>query len=451
MNKLTRPFIAALLLLSPIAVSAETWTLQQCIDYATAHSIDLQKSHISEQDYEQQLDQAKAQLLPTLSASTSQNINNRPWAKSTNNVITDGSGNMTVASSSSSTTYNGNYGLNLGYTLWNGGRRTKTIEQTRLNLEKQQLSTEQQLNSLKEQIVQAYIDILYAREAIAINEGTLNVAKAQRDRAAQMVKIGTLSKADLSQLEAQVAQDEYNVVNAKVSVARNILKLKQLLELEPAADFDVATIAVSDEQALGIIPNADEVYQVALAARPEIRGSKLSVDIADKQIEIARAGRLPSVSISAGIGTSNMSGAGKGLFDQWKQNWSNSAGLNVSVPIFSQHQNKVAINRAQLQKQTAELEVLNQQKQLRNTIDGYWLDAQNAQAQFRSADANVTSMQTSFDLLSEQFNVGLKNLVELMDGKNNLQKAQQSKLQSKYTSILDQQLLKYYAGEDFKL
>ncbi len=451
MNKSTKWFFCLVMLMLSLGANADTWTLQQCIDYATEHNIDLQKNRISEQDAQSTLAQDKAALFPSLSASMSQNINNRPWSSSNNNVITDGAGNMTVSSSTSSTSYNGNYGLNLGYTLWNGGKRTKTIEQQKMYVEKAQLTTQETLNKLKQQIVLLYVEILYAREAIEVNKNTLKVAQAQRDRAAQMVKVGSLSKADLSQLEAQVAQGEYDVTTAEVAVSRYKLDLKQLLELDSDVDFDVATTTITDEQALQAVPNADEIYQAALISRPEIRGSQLSVDIADKQIAIAKAGKLPSVSLSAGIGTSNMSGTGTSVFKQWKNSWSNSAGLNVQVPIFSQRQNRTAVERAELQKQTAQLEVEGQQRQLRNTIDGYWLDATSSQAQFRSASANVQYMQTSFDLLSEQFNVGLKNLVELMDGKNNLLKAQQTALQAKYTSVYDQQLLKYYGGEEFKL
>lgn len=439
------------MLIAASPLFAHTWTLQRCISYATEHSLDLQKKRLSELDAKEVLAQSKASLLPTLSASTNQGVTNRPWASSTNNVFADGAGNMTMSSSSMSTTYNGNYGLTLGYTLWNGGRRSRTIEQNELSLEKARLSTEEQLNLLKQQIVQNYVQTLYAKEAITVNEGTLAVAKAQRDRAAEMVRIGSLSKADLSQLEAQVAQDEYNVVNAQTSMARYLLNLKQLLELPSDEPFDVANITISDDKALAAIPSASDIYTAAMEIRPELREAKLSVDIAEKQIAIAKTGNLPTVNLSAGVSTTNHSGSDNKVWDQWKKNWSNSAGVTVSVPILSQRQNRTAVERAKLQRQTAELEVQNQQKLLRNTIDGYYLDATSAQAQLRSALVNVVSMQTSFDLLSEQFNLGLKNLVELMDGKNNLLRAQQTKLQAKYTAILNQQLLKYYAGEEFDM
>ena len=451
MNRTTKSILCAGLMAVSLSANADTWTLQQCMDYANEHSIDLKKNRVSELDAEATLAMNKAALFPSLTASVGQSVSYRPWSSASNRVITDGSGSMTTVSTSSATQYTGSYGLNLNYTLWNGGRRTKTIEQQKMNVEKAELTTEQQLNTIKQQIVQLYVQILYSREAIIVNKKTLETSIKQRDRAAEMVKVGSLSKADLAQLEAQVAEGEYNVTTAEVAVDRYKLNLKQLLELPAGDDFDVAETSITDEMALQMVPNADEIYQAAVANRPEIRGAKVSVDIADKQIQIAKTQNLPSVSLSAAAGTSNMSGTQVNLGTQWKNSTNTSAGLNVQIPIFSQRQNRTAVERAELQKQTAQLEVENQQKKLRSSIDGYWLDATSSQAQFRSAAVNVDYMQASYDLLSEQFNVGLKNIVELMSGKDKLLKAQQTALQAKYTSVYNQQLLKYYGGEEFKL
>lgn len=429
----------------------QTWNLKQCIDHAMEHNISLQKSRISVKEAQTDLLTAKAQMFPSLTFSTNQNITNRPWSESSMNVVSDGTGNMTASSTQSTTNYNGNYGLNASWLVWNGGQRKMNIEQAEISIEQAELETENSANTIQEQIVQNYVQILYAKESVKINESTLNVSRAQRDRAAELVKIGHLSKTDLAQLEAQVANDEYNLVNAQTQVERYKMNLKQLLELTGTTDFDVATIEVTDQQALNLLPSVQDVYAAALTTRPEIKSSQLSMDAADVDIALAKAGRMPSISLNAGIGTSNYSGSDNSLAQQWKQNWNNSIGVSVSVPILSNRRNRSAVEKAKFQRQTSELNLQDQQKVLYNNIEGYWLDAITAQQQFRSATTNVESMQSSFELVSEQFNLGLKNLVELMDGKNNLQSALQSKLQSKYTFILNEQLLKFYAGEEINL
>ena len=123
----------------------------------------------------------------------------------------------------------------------------------------------------------------------------------------------------------------------------------------------------------------------------------------------------------------------------------------MSVPIFDNRKTKTAINKAKIQREQALLNIQDKQKQLYSTIEGYWLDANTNQQKFIAALSTLASEQASFDLVSEQFNVGLKNIVELMSGKDKLLIAQQNKLQSKYMTILNQQLLRFYKGEDMNI
>ena len=168
-------------------------------------------------------------------------------------------------------------------------------------------------------------------------------------------------------------------------------------------------------------------------------------------MKIAKAGNLPTVSVTGGVGTSTSSNGSNSWGMQMKTNFDASAGVGVSVPIFDQRKTKTAKAKAQIQHEQAMLDQQNEQKQLYQTIEGYWLDANTNQQKFRAATATVESEQQSYDLLSEQFNLGLKNIVELMTGKTNLLQAQQNKLQSKYMTILNQQMLRFYQGETMKI
>lgn len=424
---------------------AQTWNLRQCIDYALENNISLQQSKIQQKQSKTELLSSKAQMFPSLSFSTSQNVNNSPWVESFS--YTDGTGSM----KSSSTTYSGSYGLNANWTVWNGGKRKMNIEASEISLEQAELQTEQSANSIQEQILQYYVQILYAKEAVKVNEEILKTAITQRDRAKERVEVGDLSKADLAQFEAQVAQNQYSVASSKTAVERYKMQLKQLLELTGSRDFDIATLEVADERALELLPTVATVYENALTNRPEIRNSQLSIDAANLNIDIAKAGKLPTISMNASAGTNSNSANSYAFTKQLKNNWNNMIGLSVSVPILSQRQNRSAVERAKYQYQISQLNMQDQQKSLYNTIEGYWLDATNAQAEFQSATASLASSQQSYDLLNEQFNVGLKNIAELLDGKNSLLQAAQNKLQSKYTAIMDQQLLKFYAGEPINL
>lgn len=134
-----------------------------------------------------------------------------------------------------------------------------------------------------------------------------------------------------------------------------------------------------------------------------------------------------------------------------KYGWNNTIGVSLSIPIFDNRQNKTNVQKAKIQYSTTQLDLVNKQKELYTTIETLWLDALNAQQQYAAAESKVKSSQTSFDMVSEQFNLGMKNTVELLTEKNNLQSARQERVQAKYMAILDRTLLNFYAGQEIKL
>lgn len=435
-----------MLLSGSMAWGQKVWTLQECLDYALANNIQLQQKRITAASDHEDVLQSKAALFPSVSFSTNQNASWRPFAETTINLA---GGTMTT--NSNTVSYNGSYGINANWTVWNGNRNTNTIKQNKLTEKIAELGVEQQANTIQEQIAQLYVQILYETEAVNVCREIIKSSMMQRDRAKTMVEVGSLARVDLVQLEAQVSQDEYSLVSAQSQLANYKLQLKQLLEIHDDETFDIAIPEVSDAQVLAMIPNEQAVYNAALESRPEIQSGKLNIESSEIAIHSARSGYKPTVSLTAGIGSSNSSGQDTDFFKQVKTNMNNSLGLSVSIPIVDNHQTRTNIRKAKYALQTSELNLQEQQKQLYSTIENYWLNATTSQQQFISARNNVKSMQESYDLVSEQFNLGLKNIVELTTGKNNLLQAEQQLLQTKYTALLNAAMLNFYAGEHIKL
>lgn len=434
---------------SPVRNEAQLpvqWNLQSCIDYALRQNITIRKNRVNARSTQIDVMTAKAALFPNLSFSTSQNMVNRPYQESSSRV----SGSE-IISSSSKTSYNGNYGLNASWTLYNGNKRINTIRQEKLNSQVSMLDVMTSENSIQESIAQVYIQILYAAESVKVNENTLQVSVAQRDRGQALLNAGSIAQSDLAQLEAQVSNDRYQLVTAQATLQDYKLQLKQLLELEEENEMNVALPALGNDNVLAPLPTKKEVYASALILRPEIEAGKLSVEASGLGIDIAKAGYLPSLSLSAGIGTNHTSGSDFTFGEQVKNGWNNSIGLSVSVPIFNNRQTKSAVQKAKLQRETSLLSLLDEQKALYKTIEGLWLDANSAQQRYVAANEKLKSTQISYDLLNEQFNLGMKNTVELLTEKNNLLQAQQEQLQAKFSTILNTQLLKFYQGEELAL
>lgn len=411
------------------------WTLQECLQYALENSWDVKMMKLVKRTATEERKQSKASLLPSLSASTTHSVGYEPWM------------DMYDIEDIKKTRYTGSYGLDARWTVWNGNQNRNELRKNKLAEEVAELDVEETCNTLQEEIAKLYVQVLYTYEAIAVNEQSLEASRKNEERGRQMLEVGSMSKAELAQLTAQRATDEYNVVETKTNLAKYKMKLKQLLELTGDSTFDIARSTATDDQALVAIPSLKSVFDQAMLLRPEVKSAEKQIQQSELQLKIARAGYLPEVSLTGGIGTGTSSRDSNGWGYQMKTGFDASAAVNVSVPIFDNRLNKTAVNKAKIAREQALLNQEDVEDVLYNTLEEYWLDAQNNQQKFRAACLTVESEQDSYDLLSEQFNLGLKNVVELMTGKATLLKAQQNKLQSKYLTILAVQLLKFYQGE----
>ena len=428
--------IVILMAMASISAHAQKqWTLKDCIDYAMKNNITLKQAVLKKESATEDRKQSEAALLPSLTATTNQSLGYSPWMEGVN--VKKGS-------------YSGTYGINAQWTVWNGGQNRNTVKSNELAEQQAELSAQETANSIQERIAQLYVQILYMNEAIEVNRQSLEASKKNEERGKTMLEVGKMSKADLAQLTAQRATDEYNLVAAQINLANYKLQLKQLLEITDPS-FDIAMPTANDEQALAAIPAMQSVYEQALLTRPEVKSQELAITKSDIAIKSAKAGYLPTVNLTGGVGTSTSSRSDNGWGNQMKTNFDATVGVGVSIPLIDGRKNKTSVNKARIQREQALLSQQDVRKELYTTIEGFWLDAQSNQQKFRAAQVSVESEQQSYDLLSEQFQLGLKNIVELMNGKTNLLQAQQNKLQSKYTTILNIQLLKFYQGEEINL
>ena len=427
-------------------MAQKQWTLQECIDYALANNITLKKSQLQQQSALEDLKGAKAALLPTVNASTNQSLGYQPWKDSGISTVTNGVVNTEV----DKTYYNGSYSLSGQWTVWNGGRNTNTVKLDKLAEQQAELTTQETANSIQERIAQIYAQILYLDENVKVNEQMLQTSKKNEERGQEMVSVGKMSRADLAQLTSQRANDEYSIVESKSQLLNYKLQLKQLLEITDEQEFDVVVPEISDERILSEVPSLQTVYEEALLNRPEIERLQLAIKSSDVSLRLAKAGWMPNVSVNGGVTTSTNSLNSTGWGNQIKTNVNTSIGLGVSVPVYDGRSTKTAVNKAKIQQLQAQLNLQDQQKTLYTNIQQYWLNATTNQEKYKAASSSVESAQQSYELLSEQFRLGLKNIVELMTGKNNLMQAQQNQLQSKYQTIYNKQMLEFYQGGEIK-
>lgn len=433
-------FYTLSMLALPLIAQARQWSLQDCINYALQNNITIQKNHLQRLSANEDVLESKAQLLPSLSASTNQSIAYTPWVES-GIVSSDGYSRASIAKVS----YNGSYGVNGSWTIWNGNRNKNSIKLNRLIAEKASIDSMTTAQSIQEQIAQLYIQILYSAEAIHVNEENLKISQENEARGKEMYNIGKMSKADVAQLKAQTAQDQYDVVTAESNTRNYKRQLKQLLQITNDDPFEVVAPVLSDAQALEPVPALNGIYTAALEHRPEIKSYQNAIDQGDLNMKIAKAGNLPTISANAGVSTSTTT-MNKSLnwSRQLKTNLNVGAGITVSIPIFDNRAKKTAYNKAVIARNENILDLKNEQTTLYSTIENYWLQAITNQNQYKAAQISTASARTSYELLSEQFKVGLKNVSELRTGKSSLLTSEQNELQSKYLTIYNIEMLGFY-------
>ena len=437
-GSLRNGMFALLIAAAPLATQAKQWSLKDCIDYALANNISLQKTQLTKASAQEDYLQSKAALLPSLNASTSQSVNYTPWVAS--GISSDGFSRASI----DKVYYNGTYSVAGNYTIWNGNKNKNQVKLNKLVAEAAELDSATQAVKLQEQIATLYVQILYSTEAIKVNQESYASSLQNEERGKEMVKIGKMSQADLAQLTAQRAQDQFNIVQAESNVKNYKRQLKELLQITSDEAFDINVPNTTDAMALDAIPALNGVYAAALENRPEFKTFQNQLAQNDLTIQIAKAGKLPTISANAGVSTSSTSMNNKAWGTQLKTNFNMGGGISVSVPLFDNRSTKTQVNKALIQRESIQLDLKNQQTQLYSTIENYWLQASTNQSQFKAAKVSSKSAQTSYDLLSEQFKLGLKNIVELRTGKDNLLKAKQNELQAKYMTILNLNILKFY-------
>ncbi len=429
--KKTRILIVCLLAGSLAASGQEAegtrWTLRDCLDYAMENNIQIQRSKVAYTSGLEDTEQARAALFPSLTASVTQGFVNYPSSRVLDN-----------------NSYSGNYSLTANWTLFNGGQRRQELKQQKLRNTIDELAVEESANDIRLSLIQAYMQVLYAMESVRINEHTVEVSKAQRDRAVELLAAGSISRVDLAQLESQLSSDEYQLVVSQTTLDNYRLQLKQLLELDITQEIALELPELTEEDILAPLPEKTAVYATSLAVMPEIAGGQLEVDVAELEIKRAKGAYWPTLSLNAGIGTGHLSGTDYTFGTQMWDKFNESVGLTLSIPIFSNRQYKTAYNKAKLARITSELDLRDREKQLLSEVEGVYLDALSAQNQYTSATERLEYATESYRLTEEQFNLGMKNTVELLTEKNNYLTAQQEQLQAKYMSLMSAQLLNVY-------
>jgi len=413
--------------------TSREWTLQQCIDYARQHNIQLSSLRLSSELAQQNLVQAENNRLPLLSGSTSQS-----WVHSRNT-------NPVVGGFQTQSRFSGNYGLNSGITLYNGGYLRNNIRANELSLQSARLAVEEAANDITLAITQAYLNILLSKENISAMQELLATSRSQMALGRQRYDAGSISRKDLLQFESQTATDEYNLINAQNDYRSNITQLKQLLQLPVSFDLDIVVPEKADPREA--VPDLANARMAALASRPEITNRDVAVRLAEIELEKVRAGGRPTVNLNGALSSGFSDNQKSKYFTQLKNNFYQSVGLSASIPIFSRKLNKTNITKSRILIEQAKLDLENSRTLLNQQVEQAYISLQNALAQYAAAATRLKVAEETNRITNEQLRLGDINMTELLQQKNIYIQAVQAYLQARYTALLYNRIYRFYTGE----
>lgn len=450
MRLFSQIFIAVLLLVSASAQAQATWDLQKCIDYALENNIQVKQQELNTDYYENELKQAKYNRLPGLNGSVSNSFNygRSPQADGTYGVFN---------SNSTDGRLNANVTILNGFILSNAAKKANFDFQAKLQ-DLQKAKDDLMLN-----IAAAYLEILFDDELIQVAKDQMEVTKLQVDRTGKLVKAGSLAKGSLLEIEAQLANEELNLVEAENQQQLAYLNLFQMLELPSSQSFVVDKPILPVVTANRSMINSMEVFRNAVQLRPEVKSAEFLLESSKKQVAIAQGSLYPSLSMGANYynlynnkytyspTAENLNPGTISLGDQLKNNRRYSFGFSLSVPIFNKLQARTDISNAKIDVLSKELDVQNTKNLLRKDIEQAYANAVAALEKYMASNKAVESMKEAFRYTEEKFNVGMVNSVEYNQAKNNLTKAQSDLAQAKYDYIFRTKILDFYNGVPISL
>ncbi len=430
---LTISFVSHGILLS----QQKIWSLEYCIKYAIDNNIQIKQQVIQTEFQKNSLDLAKLKLLPSLNGSAYHNYSFGRALDLSQYKYVDRNA------------LNDYFSVGGGMTIFNGLINYNTIQKNKYEL----LAGKEDLQNIKDNIslsiALAYLQILLNKELVSANNNQLQITLQQIEKTQKLVDAGSAARGTLLQIEAQAAQEELQLINIKNQLDLSFLNLTQFLELKTPEGFEIVTPQINVDTNSIISGKIDEIYNLSLGNRPEIKSAELKLTATEYNLKIAIGDRYPQISLSHDISTRYayiMNTSNTSFIDQLKNNKNYGIGFSLNIPIINGWQINKNVSNSRLRIENNQYALEGAKKQLYKNIQQAYADAVAALKKYTASKKAVTSSEESFRYTEQKFNVGLVTPVDYNAGKTQLLRAQSDLAQSKYEYIFKTKVLDFYKG-----
>lgn len=429
------------LVISIIAAAFSTqaqkvWTLDECVDYAMEHNVQILQTIVSQNNAEFQYKMAKNAWLPTVSADASQSFGFGQSPSAYGVYVSDNS-----ASTS--------FGISLGMPLFNGLSIYNQIKSNSLALDASKKDVEAAKFELKLLIMSYYMQVVYNKELKSIAEKQLALTEEQHSKTQQLYELGKVAESNVYESAAQVATAKSQLVQAENALMISILDIVQALELETVEGFDVVSPETFDSESPRTLPSQESTYNFALNHQPRMEAANLRLEQAYRNVKASKSAWYPSLSFYAGYSTGyyNYFSTERETLpfsDQFSNNGRTSIGVRLNVPIFNAMQTKYNVEMTKLSIENQELAISQAQKDLKKDIQQAFYNAVAAEQKFKAAEETYNAANIAYQFSNESYSAGRTTLLELNESKNRLFKSESEMLQAKYEYIYRVNVLDFY-------
>lgn len=442
--------ISAALLIASSLQAQETdkqWTLEECIDYAIEHNIDLKQKQVSRENSKVELNTSKYSWLPDLNAGVGQNFDfGRSPTK--DGVIVDQNSSSSSAS------------IQLSMPIFDGLKVPNDIAARKLDLK----AATETLNKAKEDlainVASYYLQVLYNKEILKIAELQVALSNEQVKKTEALVNVGKVPVSQLYDIKAQLAKDEVTLTESRNNVNLALLDLAQSLEMERSEqNFDILTPQIDDviEKYMSSILPPDNIYNNAVTFKPQIKEQEYLLESQKKMLKVAQAGYYPKLNFNASYsnGYYHYSGGGDrtnlSFGDQLQQNGRKTVGFSLSIPIFNRFQVRNSVRSARLNIQNRELLMENSKKVLYKEIQQAYMNATAAQDKYIASGKSVIASEEAFRFTEERYSAGKSTVFEYSEAKTKYAQSLSEQAQAKYSFIFRTKILDFYNGTPITL
>ena len=429
------------LLGSVSAQDTKVWNLKECVEFALENNISVKQSELDKNSSLEDVKAAKWNFAPNLNASVSQSFN-------------FGSSISVSGARIPADFRSNNLGINSTVNLFDGFANIENLKQSKIGVQIQDAAIAKMKNDIALNVVNAYLQILFAKEQLKVAQSQLKISEEQVRRIGELVGAGVLPQGDLLNIKSTLANDNQSLIVAENNVLITSLNLSQLLQLENA-NIDVEAVSI-DIQNQSILSNeVSTIYSKANETLPEIKLAELNILSADKSIQIAKANYYPSLSLSFGMNSAyqhrqSTTDISPFLFsDQIDDNLGQSISLSLNIPVFNRYQFRSAVNKSKINYQKVEYNLESERLRLKQTIQNAYTDALASSKSYDAATISVEAQTRAFDYSQERFKAGAINSFDFNQNKNNLVNAQSQLIRSKYDFMFKLKVLEFYFGIPF--